>query len=160
MSSVHISLDMQLYMVAVQVKWSDPERWRAVIAHPGGMHKVMSFIGCIDNLMKRAGVEELLGAAYSGLAGILSGKSWSRAMRAFRMECAVVMSEYLGGDGSRTFNDLTEYLEEARKTPTGWLWVDCLIKPTHSALIHQVGIFFNLCMICVDICIHGLNCSV
>ena len=28
MSSFHISLDMQLYMVAVQVKWSDPERWR------------------------------------------------------------------------------------------------------------------------------------
>ena len=119
MSSVHISLDMQLYMVAVQVKWSDPERWRAVIAHPGGMHNVISFIGCIGNLMKGSGVEELLGGAYSGLAGMLSGKSWPRAMRAFRMECAVVMSDYLGGDGSRTFNDLTEYLEEARKTPTG-----------------------------------------
>ena len=133
MSSVHISLGMQLYMVAVQVKWSDPERWRAVIAHPGGMHKVMSFIGCIGNLMKGSGVEELLGAAYSGLAGMLSGKSWPRAMRAFRMARAVVMSDYLGGDGSRTFNDLTEYLEEARKTPPGPLWVDCLIKPTHIA---------------------------
>ena len=40
------------------------------------------------------------------------------------------MSDYLGGDGSRTFNDLTEYLEEARMTPAGWLWVDCPIKPT------------------------------
>ena len=58
MSSVHISLDMQLYMVAVQVKCSDPERWRAVIAHPGG----------IGNLMKGAGVEELLGAAYRPLS--------------------------------------------------------------------------------------------
>ena len=77
MYSVHISLDMQLYMVAVQVKWSDPERWRAVSAHPGGMHNVMSFIGCIGR-----------------------------------------------------------------------------------ALVHQVGIFLNLCTICVDICIHGLNCSV
>ena len=76
---------MQLYMVAVQVKWSDPEMWRAVIAHPGGMHNVMSFVGCVGNLMKGSGVEELLGAAYSGLAGILSGKSWSRAMPAFRM---------------------------------------------------------------------------
>ena len=144
MSSVHISLDMQLYMVAVQVKWSDPERWRAVIAHPGGMHNVMSFIGCIGNLMKGSGVEELLGAAYSGLAGMLSGKSWPRAMRAFRMECAVVMSDYLDGDGSRTFNDLTEYLEEARKTPTGWLWVDCLIKPTHIAHLFIRWAFFKL----------------
>ena len=92
MSSVHISLYMQLYMVAVQVKWSDPERWRAVIAHPGGMHNVMSFIGCIGNLMKGSSVGELLGAAYSGLAGILSGTSWPRAMRAFRMACVVVTS--------------------------------------------------------------------
>ena len=64
-SSVHISQDMQLYMVAVQVKWSDPERRREVIAHPGGMHNVMSFIGCIGNLMRGTGLEELLGAAYT-----------------------------------------------------------------------------------------------
>ena len=64
MSSVHISLDMQLYMVAVLVKWSDPERWREAISHPGCMHSVMSFIGCIDNLMKGSGLKELLGAAY------------------------------------------------------------------------------------------------
>ena len=132
MSSVHISLDKQLYMVAVQVKWSDPERWREVIAHPGGMHNVMSFIGCIGNLMRGTCLEELHSAAYSGLAGILNGKSWPRAMRAFRMACSVVMSDYLGGDGSHTFDDLTAYLE-ARKTPTGRLWVDCLIKPTHIA---------------------------
>ena len=88
------------------------------------MHNVMYFIGCIGNLMKGSGVEEPVGAAYSGLAGILSGKSWPRAMRAFRMECAVVMSDYLGGDGSRTFNDLTEYLERrhGRRQLDGFGW--------------------------------------
>ena len=30
----------------------------------------------------------------------------------------------------------------------------------YRALVHQVVIFLNLCTICVDICIHGLNCSV
>ena len=79
MSSVHISLDMQLYMVEVLVKSSDPERWRAVISHPGCMHNVMSFIRCIDNLMKGSGLKELLGAAYCGLEGIFSGKGHSRA---------------------------------------------------------------------------------
>jgi hypothetical protein len=131
MSTVHISLDMQLYMVALQVKWSDMDRWKTVIVHPGGMHVVMSFLGCIGQLMKGSGLEELLKAAYSGLTGILSGKSWPRAMRALRMVCAALLAHYISQDGSScTFEDLTVYLEEARKNPTGRLWVDCLMKPT------------------------------
>ena len=56
-----------------------------------GMHNMMSFIGCIGNLMNGSGLVEPLGAAYSGLAGISSGKSCSRAMRAFRMAGSVVI---------------------------------------------------------------------
>ena len=37
-------------------------------------------------------------------------------MRAFRMTCSVVMGDYLGGDGSHTFDDLTAYLDEKRNT--------------------------------------------
>ena len=75
-------------------------------------------------------------------------------MRAFRMACSVAMSDSLGGDGgddSHTFDDLTAYLEEARKTPTGRLWMDCLIKPTHIAHLFIRWDFVYLCTICVDI---------
>lgn len=50
------------------------------------------------------------------------------------MVCAVLLSDYLKGDGSHcTFEELAAYIEEARKTPSGRLWVDCLIKPTFIA---------------------------
>ena len=52
MNTVHITLDMQLYMVAIQVKWSDPEKWATLVIHPGEMHCVMSFLGCIGKLMR------------------------------------------------------------------------------------------------------------
>ena len=75
MNTVHITLDMQLYMVAIQVKWSDPEKWATLVIHPGEMHCFMSFLGCIGKLMRGSGLEELIGAAFSGLTGILNGKN-------------------------------------------------------------------------------------
>ena len=33
----------------------------------------------------------------------------------------------------QTFGDFVVYLEEALTTPTGWLWVECVIKPTFIA---------------------------
>ena len=49
MSSVHISLDMQLYMVAVQVKWSDPERWREALRILGACLSCMTYCRCEDS---------------------------------------------------------------------------------------------------------------
>ena len=131
MNRVHITLDMQLYMVAIQVKWSDPEKWATLVMHPGGMHCVMSFLGCIGKLMRGSGLEDLIGAAFSGLTGILNRKNWPRAMRALRMVCTVLLSDFLYKEGSiPTFNDLSIVLEKACKEPTGQLWVDCLIRST------------------------------
>lgn len=120
-------------MVALQVQWSDLERWKAVIVHPGGMHILMSFLGCIGKLMKGSGLEDLLRVAYRGLASILSGKSWPRPMRALRMVYVAMLSDYLREHRSYTFEDLANYLEEAWKTPTRRLWVDCVLKPTFIA---------------------------
>ncbi|CAH3187555.1 unnamed protein product, partial [Porites lobata] len=43
--------DQQLYKVAVEVKWTDPERFADVIVRLGGMHMLMSFVGAIGTLM-------------------------------------------------------------------------------------------------------------
>ena len=80
--------------------------------------------------MRESGLEELIGAAFSGLTGILNGKNWPRAMRALRMVYTVLLSDFLYKEGSiPTFEDLSIFLEKACKTPTGQLWVDCLIRP-------------------------------
>ena len=47
---------------------------------PGMMHTMMSFIGAIGHNMKCTGVEELIGAVYSGIGNILNGKAWPKAM--------------------------------------------------------------------------------
>ena len=47
MRYVHISVDLQLYMVACQIKWNDVQRFKTVILRPGIMHTVQSFCGCI-----------------------------------------------------------------------------------------------------------------
>ncbi len=64
MKYAHISMDMQLYAIASQIKWSDMEKWKEAILHQGIIHTLMSFFGCIGVLMKASGFETLLGSAF------------------------------------------------------------------------------------------------
>jgi hypothetical protein len=91
MTYVNLSIDMQLYMVAQQIKWWESERFREVILHPGAMHIIMSFMGCIGTLIKGTGLDVLVGAAFGHHKGIMSGKAWVKAMRAFRMVTIVLL---------------------------------------------------------------------
>jgi len=61
MSSSHITFDMELYKIACQTKWGDPQRWASVLLSHGMMHTLMSFIGSIGELMNSTGLEELVG---------------------------------------------------------------------------------------------------
>ena len=63
---VHVVADMQIYRVIMQMKWADCKRWKGLVARPGGMHTLISFLGCIGQLMKDTGLEELLGSAFKG----------------------------------------------------------------------------------------------
>ena len=51
MQYAHPSLDIQLYHIACIVQWSDSYCWTSLVLHPGMMHTLMSFIGCIGTLM-------------------------------------------------------------------------------------------------------------
>ena len=57
MKDVHLSMDMQLFAVTKQVCWNQPTQFKNAIIHPGGMHIIQSFIGCIAKLMKGSGLE-------------------------------------------------------------------------------------------------------
>ena len=73
MKYIHLTMDMQLFAVTKQVCWNQPIQFQKVIAHPGGMHIIQSFIGCIGKLMKSSGLEVFIAAAYGGLAGKFDG---------------------------------------------------------------------------------------
>lgn len=129
MAYANLSIDMQLYMVAQQIKWWESERFRDVILRPGAMHIIMSFLRCIGTLMKGTGLDVLVGAVFGHLTGIMSRKAWVRAMRAFRM-VTVVLLQHLFQDGEKNFDEISAHMEEARQHPTGKHRVDNLIKPT------------------------------
>ena len=109
MKTSNLSADMQLYIVATLIKWaSHGNRFKSVILRPGGMHTLMSFNGCIGNLMKASGLEVLVGAAFGGLTSIMTGKAWVKSMRAFHMVTAALLCDFLK-DGPETL------LETGRK---------------------------------------------
>ena len=48
---VVFTCDQQLHRVSLQVLWNDPVLYKCVFPRLGGMHFLMSFIGCIGTLM-------------------------------------------------------------------------------------------------------------
>ena len=83
MQYAHLSVDLQLYQKSCLVQWSDPCRWKSLVLHPGMMHTLMSFHGCIGTLMKASAVDVLLTAR--SRSGIITGKSWTNALRAYHL---------------------------------------------------------------------------
>ena len=138
MQYTHVSVDLQLYQTACLVQWNDPQRWTGLILHPGMMHTLMSFLGCIGTLMKASGLEVLMSAAFGCISIIINGKAWTNALRAYRLIIAVLLRSFYS-NGAKTYQELSDYLEAAREHPTGRLWVDCLIKPTLIALMFLRG---------------------
>lgn len=127
MPFMHLSVDLQLYKIAMQIKWSDIERWRHLVVTPGMMHTLMSFVGCIGILMQGSGLEELLQTTYGGVSNMLNGKAWPKAVRGLRMVVATLLEDIILRDS--TADDIEQTLNKIRETATGRLWVDCLITP-------------------------------
>lgn len=83
--------------------WSSglmPRDGYIVHVRPGMMHTLMSFLGCIGNLMKVSGgeVRVLMKSTFGCLTSILNGKSWPQGLRAFRILTAAFLDEFLDKD--------------------------------------------------------------
>ena len=116
MQYIHLSVDIQLHHISCLVQWSDPYRWTSLVLHPVMMHMLMSFLGCIGTLMNASDVDMLLTAAFGGVAGIITGKSWTNALRACRLSTTVLLLDFFQ-NGAKTYHELNEY--------TWRLWVEC-----------------------------------
>ena len=72
------------------------------------------------DLMKASGVDVLLTASFGGLAGIITGKSWPNALRAYRLITTVLLQDFCQS-GAKTYQELSEYLEAGRDHQIGRL---------------------------------------
>ena len=109
MQYTNITVDLQLYHTACLVQWNDPLRWTNVILHPGMMHTLMSFLGCIGALKKASGVDILTSAAFAGITSIVNGKAWTNALRAYRLIIAVLLQNFYS-NAAKTYEELIVYL--------------------------------------------------
>ena len=134
MQYTHLTVDLQLYQTVCPVKWNDPLRWTNIILHPGLMHTLMSFLGCIATLMKASGVEIIISAAFAGITSTVNRKAWTNALRAYRFITDTLLQNFFS-NGAKPYEKLSVYLETAREHPTGRLWVDCLVKPAPLLLM-------------------------
>ena len=58
--------DLQLYRVAVNISWAFPDQFYDVVLLLGGMHTLMSFVGCISILMAARRLQEIMESTFGG----------------------------------------------------------------------------------------------
>jgi len=131
MSGQHVTIftnDQQLYKIAVGVKWVYHDRFLNFIPRLGGMHMLMSFVGCVGVLMSNTGLEDVMKSSFGSVQTMLSGKKFPQNVRALRIvteELLLKISEKLDG-----YSDLENSLAAlSKRSKTAKLWIECLITP-------------------------------
>ena len=71
---VVFTCDQQLYKVAVNITWANPERFQNFVLRLGGMHFIMNFIGWVGTLMADTGLSDVVECAFGGVPHMLTGK--------------------------------------------------------------------------------------
>ena len=124
--------DLQIYRVATQITWDDPERFSRFFLRLGGMHLLMSFVGCLGNLLEDSGFEDVIAEAFTSSKQIMAGKKFPECIRAFRMVAEEVLwplFELPVHDRPQSLSGMLDSLDAlSRSSRTTKLWTDVLIK--------------------------------
>ena len=89
------------------------------------MHLLMSFTGCIGNLMENTGLSNILNAAFGDVHKMLLGKYFLHNIRALCMAIDEIIRPVLLDCVLLILNDLMSYMEGlASKSCTAKLWLD------------------------------------
>ena len=83
----------------------------------------MSFLGCVGNLVKGSGPEEILNSAYNGVCSMLNGKAWPKALRGLRIVVTGLLRDCVLS-GKKPYEAIDEESQLFRSSKTGRLWVD------------------------------------
>ena len=125
---VVFTCDQQLYKVAVNITWANPERFQNFILRLGGMHFIMNFIGCVGTLMADTGLSDVMECAFGGVSHMLTGKRFPQNFRALRMVAEELLRSMIL-EAVATNYVMSILQNRADKSQTSKLWVDMLIKP-------------------------------
>ena len=77
---VVFTCDQQLYRVAVNISWAQPDRFHNMVLRLGGLHFPMSYIGCVGALMAESGL-----VAFGGVDHMMTSKKCPQNVRALRL---------------------------------------------------------------------------
>ncbi|MCP3888518.1 MAG: hypothetical protein GY702_06550, partial [Desulfobulbaceae bacterium] len=132
---VILTLDQQLYRVALHIQWHDPPSFKNTFIRLGGMHILMSYVGSIGTLMENTGMSELQSGPFGGVNKMLTGKKFPENVCALRLLTEELLQPVLSSDTICTFNDLLNVLSDlASNSRTAHLWIDCLILPVMTMM--------------------------
>ena len=127
--------DQQLYKIAVQIQWNEPERFNNMINRLGGMHMLMSFLGSIGSLMKGTGLEEITAKVFGGVKKMLDGKKYPDNFRAMRIVAEELLRDVIDRSNFETTDELLESLNEnLKESKTSRVWINNFLKPLFVAM--------------------------
>ena len=82
---VVLTLDQQLYRVALHILWDDSNQFPNFFLRLGGMHLLISFVCASSTPLNGSGEIEVLGPVFAGVTKMLSGKKFPYNVRALRI---------------------------------------------------------------------------
>ena len=127
--------DQKVYKVLVDVKWSHPQTFVNLIPRLGGMHFLMSFVGCVGNLMSNSGLEVIFKAAFAGMPKMSTGKNFPMNVRALSFVVDELLQDMLAK--FYCIDDLESFLGEVSgKSKTSKLWIENLIKTVFLMMLY------------------------
>lgn len=132
---VVFTADQQLYRVAAHVMWENQALFGNIYLRLGGMHLLMSYVGCIGYLMAGSGIVEVLSEAFGGVLKMLTGKKYPNNVRALRMLVEELIRPLFQTRNMICMAELQQALDDtASHSRTAKMWVNCLIKPVFTIM--------------------------
>ena len=127
---VIFTADQQLYRVALHIQWTDQITFKNIYLRLGGMHILMSYVGCVGTLMENTGLTEVLSGPFGGVQKMLSGKKFPENVRALRMLVEELLRPVFTAQNIQTTQEFWNVLDDlSSRSRTAHLWIDCLIRP-------------------------------
>ena len=80
--------DQQLYRVAVNISWAQPDRFHNMV-----LHFLMSYIGCDGALMAEGVLVDILSCAFDGVDHMMTGKKYPQNFRSLRLLVEAVIEK-------------------------------------------------------------------
>ena len=134
---VVFTADQQLYRVAVHVMWENQVLFGNIYLRLGGMHLLMSYVGCMGYLMAGSGIVEVLSEAFGGVLKMLAGKTYPDNVRALRMLVEELIRPFFQIQNMLRMDDLQHSLNDTAshsRTAKLCIWVNYVIKPVFTIM--------------------------